>query len=205
MAVRCILFDADGVLVDSERFSTIYRERFGVSEDEMLPFFGSGFQTCLVGKADLKKLVRPWFARWKWKGTVDEFVDFWLKACESVDARMAETIQNLRNNGIICCLATNQERYRSEYMRRDMGFEELFDHVFTSAEIGHKKPENEFFRHILDYLWSEYAIRPDEILFFDDMLEYVDAAKKAGIDAQLYDGFEGFESKIKPLLKRGKK
>ncbi len=204
MAVKCVLFDADGVLVDSERFSTIYRDKFGVSEDDMLPFFDKEFRDCLVGKGDLKELVRPLLSKWKWKGTAEEFLDFWLRACNDVDSRMKSAIRRLRNKGFLCCLATNQEKYRAGYMRKDMGFEELFDHVFTSAEIGHKKPDKEFFEHVLKMLKEEYGLEPGDIMFFDDMQEHVDSARKAGIDAHVYRDFDGFESKINQLLKKGK-
>jgi FMN phosphatase YigB (HAD superfamily) len=81
---------------------------------------------------------------------------------------MVQTINNLKKNGIKCFLATNQKKYRTKYMRSNMGFEALFDHVFSSADIGYKKPERKFYEFVLHKIKNEYTIYPCEVLFFDD-------------------------------------
>jgi len=78
----------------------------------------------------LIELVTPWFSKWKWDGTVEEFLQFWFKAEHNVDEKIISIIQQLRKKGIRCYLATNQEKYRTQYMKDKMRFEELFDHVF---------------------------------------------------------------------------
>jgi len=190
MTIKCILFDADGIIINSEKFSIQYQKEFGVSNDEMLPFFNGDFQECLVGKADLKELVEPWLSKWKWEGTVDEFLEFWFKAEHKIDEEVAEIIKELKNKGIKCFLATNQEKYRTNYMKEKMCFEGLFDHVFSSAEIGFKKPQKEFYEEVLKELKEKYGIDVDEVLFFDDSQGHIDEARKLGIDARLYEGVE---------------
>ena len=203
MAIKCLLFDADGVVINSEMFSVQYLKQHDVSYDDMLPFFKGEFQNCIIGKADLIELVKPWLPKWKWTGTVDEFLQFWFKAEHNIDERMINTIKKLRKKGIKCYLATNQEKYRTQYMKDYMGFEELFDHVFSSADIGHKKPEKEFYEFILNEIKNEHKIYPHEILFFDDSKGHVDSAKKLDIDAHFYENFDEFEKLINPLLDDG--
>jgi len=203
MEIKCILFDADGVVINSEMFSVQYQKEHDVSNDEMLPFFKGEFQNCIIGKADLIELVKPWLLKWKWIGTVDEFLQFWFKAEHNIDERMVNIIKELRKKGIKCYLATNQEKYRTQYMNNHMGFEELFDHVFSSADIGYKKPEREFYKFILDEIKNEHRINPHEIMFFDDSQENVDEAKKLDIDAHFYKNFKDFESLVKPILNDG--
>ncbi len=200
MATKCILFDADGVVINSEMFSVQYQKKHKVSNDKMLPFFKGEFQNCLVGKADLIELVKPWLPKWKWEGTVDEFLQFWFKAEHNVDKKIITIIQKLRKKGIKCYLATNQEKYRTQYMKNEMKFEELFDHVFSSADIGHKKPEAEFYKFILDEIKNEHKIYPHEIMLFDDSKVHVDSAKELDIDAHFYENFEDFKELINPLL-----
>jgi len=190
MGTKCILFDADGIIVTSEKFSLQYQKEFGVSNDEMLPFFNGEFQKCLVGKADLKELVEPWLSKWKWRGNVEEFLEFWFKAEHKIDEEVAEIIEKLKKKGVKCFLATNQEKYRTNYMKKEMGFEGLFDYVFSSAEIGFKKPQKDFYEHILRELKEKYDIKIDDIIFFDDSQGHIDEAKKLGMDARLYTGVE---------------
>jgi len=186
--IKYILFDIDGVVVDSEMFSIQYQNKFGVSNDEMLPFFKGVFQDCLVGKADLKEEVEPWLERWKWKGTVEEFLQFWFEAEHQTDVRVVGKVRELRNNGIKCFTATKQEKCRTDYIEREMGFGEIFDGSFSSANLGYKKPDLKFFEIIL----NELGAQPGEVLFFDDEQVNIDAANEIGIKSFLYTDFEKF-------------
>lgn len=53
--ILSLIFDADGVVVNSERFSEILARDYDVDKVKEKEFFTSHFQDCLVGKADLKK------------------------------------------------------------------------------------------------------------------------------------------------------
>jgi len=200
MTIKYILFDADGVVINSEIFSVQYQKEYNVSNDKMLPFFKGEFQKCIVGKADLIELVKPWLPKWKWTGTVGEFLQFWFKAEDNIDERMISVIKQLRKKGIKCYLATNQEKYRTQYMKNHMGFEELFDHVFSSADIGYKKPEKEFYEFILNEIKNEHKVYPHEVMFFDDSKDHVESAKELDIDAHFYKNFEDFKELINPIL-----
>lgn len=190
MNIKAILFDADGVLITSDSFSTHYEKKFGLPEGTMLPFFKNEFQECVIGNADLKKVVKPYLIEWNWKGTTDEFVQYWLETSSDVDGNLIQTITNLRQKGISCYLATNQEKFRTKYLRNNMGFEEIFDGIFSSSEIGFKKPEEQFYRHICDEIFVRQGIFPHKILFIDDQEKYLHNAKELGINTHLYKNFE---------------
>ncbi len=196
--MKCILFDADGVVVNAEMFSVQYQQKFGVAGDEMLPFFKGEFQDCLTGKTDLAEIVKPWLAKWEWDGSVEEFLQFWFKSEHKVDEKIVAAIKELRSRGIKCYLATNQEKHRTKYMKEQMGFGQLFDKVYSSAEIGSRKPTPEFFEFILGEVKSQHGIEPEEVMFFDDSAENIAAAKQLKIDAHLYQSFEEFEELLKP-------
>jgi putative hydrolase of the HAD superfamily len=54
-----------------------------------------------------------------------------------------------------------------------------FERVFVSHEIGHRKPHEAAFRHVLDAIG---AAAP-EVLLFDDLLPNVEAARAIGMQA----------------------
>lgn len=201
MNTKCILFDADGVVINSELFSVQYQKQFGISNDKMLPFFKGIFQDCLVGKADLKKVVLPYLKNWKWTGTVDEFLQFWFKTEHHIDKKMIELIKILQNKNIKCYLATNQEKYRTKYIKNEMGFKDTFDYIFSSAEIGFKKPEREFYEFIFNWLNKIESINKNEIFYIDDSQESIDVAKIFGINAYFYTDFNNFTEQINKLVK----
>ncbi|MAF36664.1 hypothetical protein CL622_06125 [archaeon] len=197
MDKQVVLFDADGVIVRSELFGTHYQKTKGIAKEEMLPFYHGIFQECLTGKADLKEVIAPWLPKWKWGGDVDGFLLQWFEYENKVDQKIVELIRELQKNAVSCYLATNQEKYRTQYMREKMGFKKLFDGIFSSAEVGSKKPQAEFY----EFIFQKLNVNKDKILYTDDTASHVEGAKEAGIDAYLYTEFEPFHEYVKPLLK----
>jgi putative hydrolase of the HAD superfamily len=197
MDIKAIIFDADGVVINSPGyFSVQYEKEFGVSNESMLSFFKGIFQEAVVGKADLKELLQPVLKDWQWRGTVDELLKWWFRAEHHVDEGIVKEIRLLQKKGVKCCLGTKQEKYRAEYIRKDMGFEKIFDELYISCDMGCKKPEEKFFRIIQDDLAEKYSVRPEEIMFWDNKEENIAASKKLGWQSHLYDGFDNFQKII---------
>lgn len=201
MKKKCILFDADGVVVNDLMYGVEYQKQSGISSEEMLPFYNGVFQECLVGKADLKKVITPWLEKWKFEGTADEFLNNWFEYEDVKINEVIEFVQDLRKKGIICCLATNQENYRTEFMIEQMGFADLFDHIYSSAQIGHKKPKKEFYEYILREMNQLYGFAKEEIVYVDDTVENVQGGTNAGIDSFHFTNLAGFKEFLLPLVK----
>lgn len=201
MENKCILFDADWIVIRSELFSIQYQKKFWISNKQMLPFFEWELQNCVIWKSDLKEILKPWLLKWEWNDTVDNFLKFWFESEHKIDNRVIEVINDLRSKWIKCYLATNQEKYRTQYMKNKMGFEDIFDKIYSSCEIWHKKPNSEFYEYILEDLKNSHNILPQEVLFFDDSIEHVNSAKeKFEINAYLYTDFDKFFKIIKKII-----
>lgn len=54
-----------------------------------------------------------------------------------------------------------------------------FERVFTSHEIGHRKPHAEAFRHVLDAI----GVEARQVLLFDDLEPNVEGARRLGLQA----------------------
>ncbi|MHB8086939.1 MAG: HAD family hydrolase [Anaerolineaceae bacterium] len=189
MPIKAICFDADGVVVYPQmQFSRLLGSNYKITPQMTKPFFDGIFNECLVGKADLFDVLPPFLREWNWKGSVEEFVELWLKTDHVIDTKIFNAIIELHLKGFICCLATSQERYRADYMKKEMGFLELFDHLFFSCEMGTQKPEGAYFRYIETHL----QLPGECILFWDDHLRNVNAAKARGWNAEVYVNYEQF-------------
>jgi len=185
--IKIVIFDLDGVVVHPAWAFAKYLDcEHKITREHTREFFAGPFNDCLKGNAELKELLPPYLASWKWHGTVDDFVDLWLKTEDCPDARLLELIRELRASGMKCGLGTNQERCRAQFIRKNMRFESLFDHLFISCELGSLKPEEEFFKKVS----KELDCPPDSILFFDNEQHYVDAAQRAGWKSELYVDYE---------------
>lgn len=186
--ISTLILDADGVLINGERFPDVRARELNGDPEKEREFFTTIFQECLVGKADLKESIAPYLSSFGWEGTVNEFLDYWFKAEHSLNEVFMEYVQKLRKSGLKVVLATNQEKYRTQYMLDRMGFRDAFDEVYSSAHMGLKKPAVEFFAKMVD----ERGVSKNEALFWDDDLENIEGALSYGIHAEFYTDYDSF-------------
>lgn len=66
-----------------------------------------------------------------------------------------------------------------QYLKRFAPVLALFRKVFASYEMGLRKPEPAAFAHIM----KEIGVEPNRVLFFDDTLGHVEAARACGLQA----------------------
>lgn len=71
-----LLFDIDGVLNQADYFTIPYSEDFGVEISVFEEFFNSKFNDILIGKSKIEEVLPSYFESWKWKRTVDEFLNY---------------------------------------------------------------------------------------------------------------------------------
>jgi putative hydrolase of the HAD superfamily len=193
--IKLALFDIDGVLNNAERFSVRYTNKYNIPMETVLPFFTGVFQDCLVGKADLKEELAKVLDKWGYNGTVDELLRFWFEGEVNEDKGVREFIQKLKSEDLIIAASTNQEKYRTEYITKALELDKLFDYIYSSAHVGFKKPEKEYF----SYISKDLNIPFTEIVFWDDEQETVDSAKSLGIHAFLFEGLDMMKEQFNNL------
>lgn len=144
---------------------------------------------CLVGKADLKEELAKYAQKWGWKDSTDDLLRFWFEGEKEVNQELLDKISELRQESREVYLATNNEKYRVGYLWNTTGLKNHFDGVFSSVDLGLKKPDPEFYLKVLSILKA----KPEDVVFFDDDEENVESARKVGIDSRLYSGIADFK------------
>lgn len=197
--LKAMLFDVDGVLVNGEPFSQQLARDHGITQEMTAAFFRGPFSECLVGKADLKEEIASYLPQWGWQKSVNQFLADWFAYETRIDEALLSAIQQLRQHGLACYLATNQEGYRAAYILNEMGFAGKFDGMFSSASLGYMKHAPAFFMSVLDAL---PGIQAQEILFWDDSPGNVATARAVGMQAELYTNFLGYQKQMSHYLER---
>jgi putative hydrolase of the HAD superfamily len=190
--MKAFVFDADGVICVGAGFSVALEREHGIPRDRLEGFFSGPFADCIVGRRDLKEALAPLLLTWGWRSSVDELLRFWFEQEHVVCPEALACVRKLRKRGYLCVLATNQEKYRASYLRRAMHFEDEFDRVFSSCEIGAAKPTEEFFSAIELHLGKPAR----ELCLIDDSEKNVIGAEACGWRAIWYRGKTDLE-KIK--------
>lgn len=90
-------------------------------------------------------------------------------------------------------LVSNTNSIHKKYGYENYEFLKLFDKLFLSYEVGFIKPESEIYRAVE----SVSGFSPEEHIFIDDILEYVDAVKKLGWDGIQFIGDDDLVKNLK--------
>jgi putative hydrolase of the HAD superfamily len=194
---KTIIFDADGMVINLPMFSEIFSKDYGIPLTEILPFFQNEFQACIVGQADTKKVILPYLKKWQWSEGVDKFFDYWFSTKHNLNHELIKEITKLSRGGVVCFLATNQDKYHSDYLKNNLHFNQIFDHVYTSSDISAKKPDPAFFSYIV----KDGGVVPEKTLFFDDRPNYVQKAATYGFQAHQYQSIKRFNGTVTQFLK----
>lgn len=193
--IKVILFDCDGPIIKREMY---FSQRLGIPYEKLKDFFEGDFLLCETGKKDLKEELKVHIKSWGVSKSLDELMDFWFSNEAEVDRQMTDQIFLLRQRGIKCFLATNNEKYRTEYLWTVVGLKNFLDGLFSSCYVGYMKSHAEFWQEAYKN-FSE--ISKQEILVVDDDPQNVKSAQQFGFTASLYTDFENHQNYINEILK----
>jgi putative hydrolase of the HAD superfamily len=102
---------------------------------------------------------------------------FWL------NEPIAHLIASLKSRGYRLLLGSNTNILHATYFRRRFAPTlDLFDHLILSHEVGHLKPEREFYEACV----RAAGVPAVACVFMDDVPEYVAGARRAGLTALHY-------------------
>lgn len=198
MKYRAVLFDADGMTLQAQRFSDQFQKDYGVSWDRLHPFFAGPFQQCKLGKADLKEELAKVLTDWSWNGSVETLVTYWFRIGSTPNPEIIQVANDLRTRGIKCFLATNQERHRADFLRTTVGLEMVFDGLLVSAELGYTKDMVEFFAAAYDKINAQEKtpFEKGSVLFVDHEEKNLATAQAFGLATHTYRDAASFRAAV---------
>ena len=190
--IQAVLFDVDGVLVHPWRFRSTLARDHGITPDMTASFFTGPFILCVEGQADVLEVLPPFLASWGWPGSAQDFVARWLSIENAPDEAVLGVVADIRRHGVPCFVASTQERCRARYLAVEMRFDQLFDGLFFSCDVGVAKPDEAFFKAVAHRLGRSGK----ELLFIDDALTNVEGARAAGWLAEQFRTAEGLGADV---------
>ncbi|HBH23620.1 MAG TPA: HAD family phosphatase [Cytophagales bacterium] len=190
-SIKHLIFDLGGVIVNLDVTKTLIEMSglFGVNQQQLTaqylqaPFFkqyergeigSEAFRSelCRLANKDVedRHIDKAWNAM---IGNTPMFRIDWLK-----ELSKAYKIHMLSNTNHLHIVDFHEK------FRKDTGIEQphdIFDSVFYSYEIGHRKPEMSCYEYVLETIGA----KPEEAMFFDDNQENIKAAQALGINSVL--------------------
>lgn len=184
---KAVIFDLNGVFIQSPKLSLRYAEKFGISEQEFLVALKEIMAIVrLPGAGEAYSYWKPYLDKWGINLNHEEFLHFWFSA-EGGNEEMVSLARELKARGFKLFIHSNNFRERSDYYKNNFPFlTELFDKLYYSWQTGYMKPDERGFRLILE----ENNLRPEECIYFDDSEHNVEAAKSLGLESYIFEGPE---------------
>lgn len=183
--VRAILFDADGVVQHTtpafrETLLAVYGDRPGA--DQFLGAIFAAERPALVGEVPFERALAPVIREYEFEDRREALLTAWRQV--EPDQQALALVGALRERGYLCCLATNQQDLRRQFMSMELGYSATFDREYYSCDIGQRKPDASYFEHIL----ADLGMAPAEVLFVDDSEANVAAAAALGMRTLHFNG-----------------
>lgn len=179
--LKGIIFDMDGVLVDSEPFICeaairMFAERgLKVKPEDFTPFVGAGENRYIGGVAE-KYGFHIDIERDKAR-TYEIYGEIVRGRIEPLPG-VHEFIAKARGRGLKLALASSADRIKIEINLREIGIvPETFDAIVSGQDVVRKKPDPEIFLTAAKRL----GLAPEECLVVEDAVNGVAAAKAAGM------------------------
>lgn len=178
--IDSVLFDMDGVLVDSEAVIEAAAiqglSKYGVNavHEDFLPFVGAGEDKYIGGvsekygvpyRLEMKDLVYELYA---------ELVFEHIKVYEGI----VELLKNLKIKGYKLALASSADKIKVNLNLQAAGIDaELFDAIVCGSDVINKKPSPEVFLTAAERLRSN----PKTCVVIEDAINGLKAAKAGGM------------------------
>lgn len=182
MKYKAILFDMDGVLIESEwlmRASAIQAlADYGVKaeHEDFLEFTGMGEDRFVGGVAEKHGLVY----KTEMKELAYDYYGQRVMAEAHIPTGVKEMLQELHSRGIVLAVCSAADLRKVRYNIKAIGVEEsLFTALVTGSDVARKKP----FPDIYLEGARRVGIDPKDCLVVEDAVSGIQAAHAAGMDA----------------------
>lgn len=179
MPPKCIIFDCDGTLVDSEYLTNSVisqmAEELGVkitAEEATAAFGGKTLDAVIYGMKEMsgKEIPPEWLSK-----LVKKVSDSYKK--DLIPMEGIKTV--LENLTIPVCVASNG---LPKHVKGSLTITDLIDYfgnnIFTASDVGIPKPAPDLFL----YAAEKMKFRPDECVVIEDSIAGVTAAVNANIE-----------------------
>ncbi|MCP4313298.1 MAG: HAD-IA family hydrolase [Bacteroidetes bacterium] len=178
--IEAVLFDMDGVLVDSEEYirqaavQMFHEKGYQVAPEDFLPFTGMGENRYLGGVAEKHNI--PFDLEGEKARTYEIYADLVRGKLAPLDG-VHKFIGTCRDRGLKLAVASSADPVKVNINLDEIGLERsLFQAIVTGLDIEHKKPAPDIFLKAAALL----GVDPDRCLVVEDAISGVAAGKAAG-------------------------
>ena len=182
---KVLIFDLGGVLLENtgrEKLTSLLPAGTPTGDVRLRWLASSVVQRYERGHISSQDFAANLVREWGIALEPDAFLSHFAQWPKGFYPGAKELLQELRREHTVVCLSNSNEVHWARFPE----IASLFDHAFSSHQIGHVKPDREAFACVL----AATRAQPEDTWFFDDLQPNVDAARALGINALQVEGME---------------
>jgi beta-phosphoglucomutase len=187
--VKAVIFDMDGVLIDSEPFHVqneklMFRKLgLDISDEEHARYMGTATDVMweqIIRERNLSLDVAETTAQ-----TIQQEIPY-FQSLEKIDPMpgLVNLLEKLQKSGIPMAVASSSDKTIIDIILEKSGLGKYFNYAVSSSKVGKSKPEPDVFLHAAKLL----GVKPEECVVFEDSKNGIKAAKTAGMFCIAYSG-----------------
>ena len=183
--IKSIIFDLGAVLLNISYQKTIEEfDKLGIKNSST--FYSKKLQTNIFNLLETGEISESDFIKEIQKhcteSTNTQILYAWNAMLLDLPLHRIELLKQLKKDFNLYLLSNTNSIHITEFenkigSKQYKEFYQLFDKVYYSHKIGHRKPNAEAFQLIIE----ENNLIAEEILFIDDSPQHIEGAKKLGI------------------------
>lgn len=199
MAIKAVVFDIGGVLEYNPRtdWDVKWEGKLGLQPGDINEKLRQVWRAGSIGTMPLEEVERNVRERLGFdQAQLEAFMaDLWLEYVGTLNVEMAEYFAGLhaRYQTAIISNSFVGAREREEELYH---FGEMCDLIIYSHEVGMSKPD----RRIFEIACERLGVRPEEMIFLDDVAGHIAAARELGIKGVLFKDNAQAIAEIEALL-----
>ncbi|RKX75336.1 MAG: HAD family phosphatase [Spirochaetes bacterium] len=178
---KLYIFDMGGVVSRNTNVIPLIAEHLNMDERSIHAIAGGDFRELMTGNISVEEFWKRFCWRTGRKVEKDLLEHFFHPTPDQKVRELVERIKSFAR--VVVGTNTIEPHYRIHLKNGDY---DVFDAVYASHLMGLAKPDASFYTHILE----REGCLPDAAVFIDDMKVNVEAARKLGIEAYLFEGAE---------------
>lgn len=198
MKIKAIFFDLGGVIIRTEYQTPRQRlaERLGMEYEDLvgLVFDSPTAQKATLGKTTAAEHWAAVMKRLKRPVSEAQAIRAEFFAGDFVDRALVDFLRSLRGRYKTGLISNAFDDLRPFIVREK--FDDAFDHIIISAEVGAAKPDPQIYHIALE----QAQVEPKEAVFVDDFFENVEACEKVGMKGIHFKDPESALNQLKKMI-----
>lgn len=179
--IKAVLFDMDGVLIDSEPYNLKqlfdFYETYGVtaSDEFMISLVGSSIE--YTAKESIRLLSKDWTNEELYERFDAYALNHPVVFTDILNPGVKETLLWLKDHGYLIAIGSSSQMKNIQRMIKECELEGLFDVVLSGEMFQESKPNPEIYLTIAQQLHVDAA----ECMVIEDSSYGIEAGKRAGM------------------------